>query len=240
MKRNTKKLDQLRELCLEANRELPARGLVLYSWGNVSLVDHDEGIVVIKPAGVPYQDLTPGLMSVTDLEGNVLSSPRKPSVDLPIHLVLFKKWPSLQSIVHTHSTYATMWAQAMKPIPCYGTTHADYFYGEVPCTRILKKKEVEKDYEENTGLSIVEALKERDPLELPGALAAGHGPFTWGKDPWEAVHNSVVLEEIAKMAAGSLMLDPKLRPVPSYLLDGHFLRKHGANAYFDIDDMGAK
>jgi L-ribulose-5-phosphate 4-epimerase len=177
-------------------------------------------------------------MSVTDLEGNVLEGPYKPSVDLPIHLVLYKAFPKIAAITHTHSTYATMWAQAERAIPCYGTTHADYFYGKVPCTRMLTEHEIAGDFEVETGNIIVEVFQDLDPVQVPGVLVAGHGPFTWGPDPWESVHNAVVLEELAKMALGSLFLKPEMSPISQSLLDKHFLRKHGPDAYFDHDDMG--
>ena len=231
-------IKELKQAVLAANLELPARKVVIYSWGNVSGIDRDEGIIVIKPAGIPYNELTLENMSVTDLTGNVLDGPYKPSVDLPIHLVLYKAFSSISAIVHTHSTYATMWAQAGRSIPCYGTTHADYFYGEVPCTRMLTDQEIAGDFEVETGNIIVERLGDLHPEQIPGVLVAGHGPFTWGRDPWEAVHQCVVLEKIAKMAVGSLFLNSNISPIPQSLLDKHFLRKHGPNAYFEYDDMG--
>ena len=231
-------LQYLKQTVLEANLELPARKVVIYSWGNVSGIDREKGIIVIKPAGIPYPELTLDNMSVTDLEGNVLEGPYKPSVDLPIHLVLYKKFSDIGAITHTHSTYATMWAQAERSIPCYGTTHADYFYGEVPCTRMLSDLEIGGDFEIETGNVIVETFRERNPLEVPGVLVAGHGPFTWGRESWESVHNAVVLEELAEMAIGSMFLKPDIAPLSQNLLDKHFLRKHGPNAYFEYDDMG--
>lgn len=231
-------IQELKQAVLAANLELPARKVVIYSWGNVSGIDREKGIIVIKPAGIPYPELTPDNMSVTDLEGNVVEGPYKPSVDLPIHLVLYKAFSDIGAITHTHSTYATMWAQAERSIPCYGTTHADYFYGEVPCTRMLTDQEIAGDFEIETGNVIVETFRERNPLEVPGVLVAGHGPFTWGPEPWESVHNAVVLEELAKMAIGSMLLKPDIAPLSQSLLDKHFLRKHGPNAYFEYDDMG--
>ncbi len=229
---------ELKHTVLGANLELLARSVVIYSWGNVSAIDREQGIIVIKPAGIPYKELTLDNMSVTDLKGNVLEGPYKPSVDLPIHRVLYKAFSNVNAITHTHSTYATMWAQAERAIPCYGTTHADYFYGEVPCTRMLSDQEIAGDFEVETGNVIVEAFRDLDPLQAPGVLVAGHGPFTWGSEPWESVHNAVVLEELAKMALGSLLLRPDMAPLPQSLSDKHFFRKHGPDAYFDHDDMG--
>ncbi len=231
-------LKTLKQDVLKANQELPKRNLVLYSWGNVSCIDRSKGVIVIKPAGIPYDRLTVENMSVTDLKGRVLDGPYKPSVDLPIYLVLYKAFNTVSAIVHTHSTYATMWAQAEQAIPCYGTTHADYFYGEVPCTRMLNKDEIDRNYEKATGEAILEEFQKRDPEQIQGVLVAAHGAFTWGSDPWNAVHKSVVLEEIAKMAFGSLLLKPGIAPIHNYLLDRHFLRKHGPDAYFNHDDIG--
>jgi L-ribulose-5-phosphate 4-epimerase len=233
-----KDLKELKKSVLDANLELPKRNLVIYSWGNVSGLDREKGMIVIKPAGIPYRELTLDNLSVTDLKGNVIEGPFKPSVDLAIHIVLYKAFPDISGITHTHSTYATMWAQGGKAIPCYGTTHADYFYGDIPCTRMISKEEATDNYEEATGKIIVEAFSGIDPLQVPGVLVAGHGPFTWGKEPWESVHHSVVLEEIAQMAYGSLILNPEISPISDYLLNKHFMRKHGPTAYFDHDDMG--
>jgi L-ribulose-5-phosphate 4-epimerase len=233
-------IDQLKKDVLAANQELPKLGLVLYSWGNVSGIDRKRGIVVIKPVGIPYSQLTPDIMSVTDLKGNILSGPHNPSVDLPIHLELYHRFLEISAITHTHSTYATMWAQAQCAIPCYGTTHADYFYGEVPCTRSYKMEDTGPEFEAVTGKMIAEIFQNRDPLKVPGVLVADHGPFTWGDNPWDAVHKSAVLEEIAKVALGSLQLNPAKQSVPQFLLDRHFLRKHGENAYFENDDLGEK
>ena len=232
-------LSELKELIVSANKELPRQNLVKYSWGNVSGIDREQGIVVIKPVGMPYDELTQENISVVDLDGKILEGPYNPSVDLPTHLVLYKAFPAIQAIVHTHSTYATMWAQAGLDLPCYGTTHADYFFGSVPCTRPLTEREIKGYYEEETGKVIVERFAALDPSNVPGVLVARHGPFTWGNDAWDAVHKSVVLEEIAKMALGTRLLNPQLDPAPDTLLDRHFFRKHGPDAYFDNDDHGA-
>jgi L-ribulose-5-phosphate 4-epimerase len=233
-------LKELKAAVLAANKELPKRGLVLYSWGNVSGIDREKGMVVIKPAGFPYSEMTIDDLSVVNMDGNVIEGPHKPAVDLPTHLVLYQAFPGVNAIVHTHSTYATIWAQASCPIPCFGTTHADYFLGEVPCTRILTGDEVQGNYEEQTGNVIVESYRDRDPVHVPGVLVAQHGPFTWGEDVWEALHKSVVLEEIAKMAIGVLSIAPDQAPIQDYLLHQHFFRKQGPDAYFEHDDKRGK
>lgn len=225
-------LEKLKQSVLEANLELPQRGLVVYTWGNVSGVDRDKGLVVIKASGVRYEDMKQEHMVVVDLDGNIVEGNYRPSSDTPTHLALYRSFQSVGGIVHTHSTWATVWAQAQIGIPCYGTTHADYFYGEIPCTRLLTRNEINGEYEAETGNVIIDAFIQRDPLQVPGVLAAGHGPFTWGRDAHEAVHNSVVLEQIAKMAYASRMLNPGILPVPDALQDKHFLRKHGKNAYY--------
>ena len=229
---------ELKKAVVAANKELPKQNLVKYSWGNVGAIDREKGVVVIKPVGMPYDELTVDNVSVTDLDGKILEGPFNPSVDLPIHLVLFKAFPQVNAIVHTHSTYATMWAQAGFDIPCLGTTHADYFYKSIPCTRQLTDKEINGNFEVETGNVIVERFKDLDPVAVPGVLVASHGVFTWGSDVWDAVHKSVVLEEIAKMALGTRLLNPSIGPVPNSLMDRHYFRKHGANAYFDHDDHG--
>ena len=228
----------LKKNVVEANKELPKYGLVKYSWGNVGAIDREKRIIVIKPVGMPYDDLSVENVSVTDLSGNRLEGPFNPSVDLPIHSVLFNGFPKINAIVHTHSTYATMWAQAGYGIPCFGTTHADYFYKEIPCTRQLTDEEIKGDFEVNTGKVILERFKDLDPVAVPGVLVASHGVFTWGSDVWEAVHNAVVLEEIAKMAMGTLFLNRNTSSVPSALMDKHYFRKHESKAYFNYDDFG--
>lgn len=227
-------LEQLKKEVYEANMELPKRGLVTYTWGNVSGIDRDSGLFVIKPSGVDYEKLSPEDMVVLDLEGNVVEGKYRPSSDTATHLELYKKYPEIGGVVHTHSTWATSWAQAAREIPCYGTTHADYFYGTIPCARNLTKEEIDAGYEKNTGTVIIETFENLgiNPMYTPGVLCANHGPFTWGKDAHEAVHNSVVLEEVAKMAARAEMINPKLQTAPQELQDKHFFRKHGANAYY--------
>ncbi len=225
-------LERLKKEVLEANLELPERGLVVYTWGNVSGIDRNEGLVVIKASGVSYKDMTTEHMVVLDLDGNIVEGKFRPSSDTPTHLALYKAFAGVGGIVHTHSTWATSWAQAQRGIPCFGTTHADYFYGEIPCTRTMTANEIKGEYELETGNVIIEAFKHKDPVHVPGVLVANHGPFTWGKDPDEAVHNSVVLEQIAKTAYATCTLNPDNKPVSDTLLDKHFLRKHGKNAYY--------
>lgn len=225
-------LEQLKQQVYEANMELPRRGLITYTWGNVSGIDRQSGLFVIKPSGVEYDVLTPDDMVVMDLDGNRVEGKYRPSSDTPTHLVLYRAFPEIGGIVHTHSPYATSWAQAKRPLPCYGTTHADYFYGEIPCARNLTPEEIESGYEENTGVVIVETFKGKNPVHLPGVLCANHGPFTWGKDAAQAVYNAVVLEEIAKMALFTELLNPNAAPAPQAMQDKHFLRKHGPNAYY--------
>jgi len=225
-------LEQLKKEVFEANMELPRRGLVTYTWGNASGIDRKSGLVVIKPSGVPYEEMRAEDMVVIDLEGNVVEGKLKPSSDAPTHLVLYKAFANIGGIVHTHSKWATSWAQAGISLPPYGTTHADYFYGEIPCTRDMTDEEIKSQYEENTGHVIVETFKNLNADYIPAVLVKNHGPFTWGKTPGEAVHNSVVLEEIAMMAINSLILNPQIKSMPQALLDKHFLRKHGKNAYY--------
>lgn len=225
-------LEELKKRVLEANLELPKQNLVVYTWGNVSGIDRNNGYVVIKASGVKYENMTVEHMVVLDVDGNVKEGNFKPSSDTPTHLALYKAFPSLGGIVHTHSTWATLWAQAGKGIPCFGTTHADYFYGEIPCTRPMTDTEIKGAYELETGNVIIETFTDRNPDYVPAVLVSSHGPFTWGRDPEEAVHNSVVLEEVAKMAHGSAMLTPGLVSIPRVLLDKHFMRKHGKNAYY--------
>jgi len=225
-------LDQLKQEVFEANMELPERGLVTYTWGNASGIDRKSGLVVIKPSGVPYEGMKPEDMVVIDLEGNMVEGKLKPSSDAPTHLVLYKAFANIGGIVHTHSKWATSWAQAGISLLPYGTTHADYFYGEIPCTRDMTDEEINSRYEANTGHVIVETFKNLNPDFIPAVLVKNHGPFTWGKTPGEAVHNSVVLEEIAMMAINARILNPQIKPMPKALLDKHFLRKHGTNAYY--------
>ena len=227
-------LEQLKKEVYEANMELPKRGLITYTWGNVSGIDRESGYFVIKPSGVDYDKLSPEDMVVVDLEGNVVEGKYKPSSDTPTHLELYKKYPEIGGVVHTHSPNATAWAQAGRSIPLYGTTHADYFFGSIPCARSLTKEEIEGDYEKNTGLVIIETFETQglNPMYTPGVLCTNHGPFTWGKDAAEAVHNAVVLEEVAKMSTATELINPKVHQAPDTIRDKHFFRKHGANAYY--------
>jgi L-ribulose-5-phosphate 4-epimerase len=222
----------LKKEVLEANLQLPQRGLVVYTWGNVSGIDRERGLVVIKPSGVPYEHLGLEHMVVTDIDGNVVEGALRPSSDLDTHLTLYRNFPGINGIVHTHSNWATIWAQAGRAIPPLGTTHADYFYGEIPCTRRMTRGEINGKYEAETGSVIIEALRGKDPTFVPGVLVNNHGPFTWGKNAADAVHNAVVLEELAKMAYFTLSLNPEVNQISATLLDRHFLRKHGANAYY--------
>jgi L-ribulose-5-phosphate 4-epimerase len=226
-------VDELKTQVCKANLDLVAEGLVIQTWGNVSGVDRERGVVVIKPSGISYDGLKPEKMVVVSLaDGKVVEGNLKPSTDTPTHLVLYRAFPQIGGVVHTHSLYATAWAQACKSLPAYGTTQADYWYGAVPCTRQMKPAEIKKDYEANTGHVIVEAFKKLDPVEHPAVLVASHGPFCWGKDAAEAVHNAAVLEYIARLAGEMLRLNPKIKPMQRALLDKHFLRKHGPKAYY--------
>lgn len=226
-------LEALKETVCEANLELSRRGVVLYTWGNVSGIDRARGLIVIKPSGVPYQGMQPSDMVVVDLEGRIVEGTLRPSSDTPTHLELYKAFPEIGGVVHTHSTHAVVFAQAGMDIPALGTTHADYFYGPVPVSRGLTRDEVQEAYEKNTGCVIVETVKEmgKPPLAVPGVLVRNHGPFTWGKDPAEAVYHSVVLEEIAEMAWKTLQLNPSAA-LPPYILEKHYQRKHGPCAYY--------
>lgn len=227
-------LDELKKQVYEANLLLPKYGLVTFTWGNVSAIDRETGLVVIKPSGVEYDKLTPQNMVVVDLLGNVVEGDYRPSSDTATHIELYKAFDKIGGVVHTHSSYATSWAQSGRGIPCYGTTHADYFYGEIPCVRCLNEKEIEDAYEENTGHLIVnefERLK-KDPEAVAAVLCKNHGPFAWGKDAFEAVHNAVVLEEVAKMAYCTEIINTSVNPAPQELQDKHYYRKHGANAYY--------
>lgn len=227
-------LEELKKQVYEANMMLPKYGLVTFTWGNVSAIDREKGLFVIKPSGVDYDKLTPEDMVVMDLDGNRVEGKFKPSSDTPTHLELYKAFPQIGGVVHTHSSYATSWAQSGRSIPCYGTTHADYIYGEVPCVRCLTKEEIESDYEKNTGLLIISEFKRmnKDVEAVPAVLCKNHGPFAWGKDAAEAVHNAVVLEEVAKMAYRAELINKDVKPAPQELMDKHYFRKHGANAYY--------
>ena len=228
-------LEELKEEVFKSNLLLPKYGLVTFTWGNVSGIDREKGLMVIKPSGVDYDIMKAEDMVVLDLEtGKRVEGNLNPSSDAPTHLELYRAFPEIGGVVHTHSSYATSWAQAGRDIPCYGTTHADYFYGPVPCLRVLTKEEIEDAYETNTGHLIVNEFKKRggDILSVPACLCKNHGPFSWGKDPHEAVHNAVVLEEVAKMAMRTEVINPEVNPAPSELQDKHYFRKHGANAYY--------
>ena len=225
-------LEELKKAVYEANMLLPKHNLVTFTWGNVSQIDRETGYFAIKPSGVEYEKLTPDDMVIMDLEGNKIEGRYNPSSDTPTHLELYRAFPKIGGVVHTHSPWATSWAQAGRGIPCYGTTHADYMYGEIPCVRCLTKEEIDMAYEKNTGLLIVDYFKDKDYEAVPAVLCKNHGPFTWGKDGHEAVHNAVVLEEVAKMAAHCEMINPQVKPAPQELQDKHYYRKHGVNAYY--------
>ncbi len=225
-------LKKLKEQVLSANLELPRRGLVTYTWGNASGIDREQNLVVIKPSGISYEELRTEHMVVVDLDGNVVEGKLTPSSDTPTHLILYKHFKEIGGVVHTHSKWATIWAQAGKSIPALGTTHADYFYGSIPCTRKLTVEEIGLAYEIETGNVIVEAFNDTNPIHIPGVIVNNHGPFTWGKDAIEAVHNAVVLEELSMMAYHTYCLSPGLDAINQKLLDKHFLRKHGSKAYY--------
>ncbi len=227
-------LEELKLAVYKANMELPKRGLVTYTWGNVSGIDREKGLFVIKPSGVEYDELKPEDLVVMDLNGNKVEGKMNPSSDTKTHLELYKAFPDLGGIVHTHSTHAVAWAQAGRDITAYGTTHADYFYGDIPCARSLTPAEIEEDYETNTGKVIIETFKERgiEPKFVPAVVCRNHGPFTWGKDAAQAVYHAVVLEEVAKMAWLTEQLNHHVQRAPQYIQDKHFMRKHGPNAYY--------
>ena len=224
-------LEELKEKVHEANLELVKYGLVVFTWGNVSGIDREKGLVVIKPSGISYDNMKSSDMVVVNMFGKVIEGNFKPSSDAPTHLELYRQFPHIGGIVHTHSEWATSWAQAGRGIPCMGTTHADYFFGEIPCTRKMTKAEIEGEYEQETGHVIVERFSKIDPNRVPGVLVNNHGPFTWGKTPHDAVYNAVVMEEVAKMAFRTLGLNPATNMTRS-LVNKHFLRKHGKNAYY--------
>ena len=227
-------LDDLKQKVLEANLLLPKYGLVVFTWGNVSGIDRENGLVVIKPSGVDYDIMKAEDMVVTDLDGNVVEGKLKPSSDLATHLEFYKHFKDIGGVVHTHSVNAVAWAQAGKDIPALGTTHGDYFYGQIPCTRLMTEDEIKDNYELNTGKVVVEEFEERhiDPNQMPGVLVHSHGPFTWGKDPFDAVHNSIVLDTLAKMALKTITINGDVESMQRELLDKHFLRKHGPGAYY--------
>ncbi|MCI9429598.1 MAG: L-ribulose-5-phosphate 4-epimerase [Lachnospiraceae bacterium] len=227
-------LEELKKEVYEANMMLPKHGLVTFTWGNVSGIDREKGLFVIKPSGVDYDKLSPEDMVVMDLDGNKVEGRYKPSSDTPTHVEIYRGFPEVGGVVHTHSSWATSWAQAGRGIPCYGTTHADYMYGEIPCVRTLTQEEIDAGYEKNTGVLIVDYFKANniDVVAMPAVLCKNHGPFAWGKDAHEAVHNAVVLDEVAKMAARCELINPKNKPAPQELQDKHYFRKHGANAYY--------
>ncbi len=225
-------LEELKQRVLEANLMLPRAGLVVFTWGNVSGIHRETGLVVIKPSGLPYEGMGAEDMVVVDLDGKVVEGKWKPSSDTPTHLELYKAFPGCGGIVHTHSRWATTFAQAGMAVPAMGTTHGDYFYGDIPCTRRMTPEEIAGEYEKETGLVITETFRERDAMEVPAVLVHSHGPFAWGKDPGEAVHNAVVLEEVAFMAWHAMQLNPDAGRMQQELLDKHYLRKHGKNAYY--------
>ncbi|HDY9234674.1 TPA: L-ribulose-5-phosphate 4-epimerase [Klebsiella pneumoniae] len=225
-------MQQLKQQVFEANMDLPRYGLVTFTWGNVSAIDRQRGLVVIKPSGIAYESMTVDDISVVDLQGHVVEGRWRPSSDTATHLALYRRYPDLGGVVHTHSTHATAWAQAGLAIPALGTTHADYFFGDIPCTRALSAQEVDEAYELNTGQVIIETLGEANPLHTPGIVVYQHGPFAWGKDAHEAVHNAVVMEEVARMAWIARGTNPQLQPIDSWLMNKHFQRKHGPNAYY--------
>lgn len=225
-------LEELKQQVWQANMNLQKHGLVVFTWGNASGIDREKGLIVIKPSGVEYDTMKPEDMVVLDLAGNQVEGTLRPSSDTPTHLVLYRKFAAIGGVVHTHSTCATAWAQARKSIPALGTTHADYFFGEVPCTRGLSREEIQGEYEEETGNVIIEKFQQLNPIHVPGVIVANHGPFAWGKDAHDAVYHAVVLEEIAKMALHTCSMNPAIEAMDQTLLDKHFLRKHGANAYY--------
>jgi L-ribulose-5-phosphate 4-epimerase len=225
-------LEALRAEVLDANLELVRRGLVIYTFGNASAVDRATGLCVIKPSGVPYDKMTPADMVITDLQGNIVEGTLRPSSDLPTHVALYRAYPSIGGVVHTHSRHATAWAQAQREIPCFGTTHADYFHGPIPVTDPLTREEVDGDYEANTGVAIIRRLEGMDPLSCPACLVAGHAPFCWGKTVHDAAHTAVIVEEIAVMAWQTVTINPGAIPISEAQRDKHYFRKHGPGAYY--------
>lgn len=225
-------IDELRAEVLKANLDLVKHGLVVSTFGNASAISREAGLVVIKPSGVPYGEMTPAHMVVTDLEGRVVEGKLRPSSDLPTHLALYRAWPQIGGVAHTHSRHATAWAQARRAIPCFGTTHADYFHGEVPVTDFLSEEDIRVNYEWNTGEAIVRSLEGCDPLAFPAVLVAGHAPFCWGKTVADAVHSAVIVEELAAMAWQTIIINPNVAPIPAALHEKHHFRKHGPDAYY--------
>lgn len=227
-------LEELKKKVLKANLDLVKNKLVLFTWGNVSEIDREKGLVVIKPSGVDYDGMTADDMVVVDLNGKVVEGNLRPSSDTPTHLEFYKAFPNVGGVTHTHSTFATAWAQAGRAIPFYGTTHADYFYGDIPCARSLTKEEIEGEYEKNTGLAIIEKFKgdKLDPIEVPGVLIKSHGVFAFGKDGANSVYNATVIEEVAKMATITEAVNPDVKRADKFMMDKHYLRKHGKNAYY--------
>jgi L-ribulose-5-phosphate 4-epimerase len=230
--------DKLKRAVCDANIELQRQRLVIYSWGNVSGIDREKGVVAIKPSGVDYEKLTPKKIVVLDLKGNIIDGNLNPSSDTPTHLELYRKFKTIGGVCHTHSTYATIWAQACLEIPCFGTTAADYFYGEIPVTEPMTEREIKKNYELNTGKAIVKRFSKIDPMQMPAVLVANHGPFTWGDSPESAVESAVILEQIAITALGTITINPNQNPISDVLLDKHYFRKHGKNAYYGQKQKG--
>lgn len=227
-------LEELKERVLKANLLLPELDLVKFTWGNVSEIDREKGIIAIKPSGVDYENLTADDIVLVDLNGNIVEGKLRPSSDTATHIELYKTFSDIGGVVHTHSEWAVSWAQSRRGIPCYGTTHADCFYGEIPCTREMTDEEIESAYEKNTGIVIAETFMKRniDPMAVPGVLCVNHGPFSWGKNGHDAVHNAAVLETVAEMATKTELLNPSVKPVKQAILDKHYFRKHGKNAYY--------
>jgi L-ribulose-5-phosphate 4-epimerase len=223
---------ELKREVYEANMELQRRNLVVYTWGNVSQIDRAKSVIAIKPSGVAYEKMTADDIVIVDLENNIVEGKMRPSSDTKTHTHLYRHFDSIGGVTHTHSTYATAWAQTQQGIPCYGTTHADYAYGEIPCTAVMTDQQIERDYEEETGVQITDCFKSRNPKEVPMVIVAGHAPFTWGKNAAESVYHAVILEEIARMAYLTKTLQQTTQPLKQTLVDKHYLRKHGKNAYY--------